>query len=138
MAKSKQQKQEEALIRKREAYIKLYANEFGQLMPGGAKCNIQNPNSYRYTVTSFVEAMQRRAKEVGVLISGRVGWCSSWSWPTEKMIEFYFTNDNLKQELVRISEDVANCDSYIENRYVFDEERFNKDYEKVKEILLAK
>lgn len=138
MAKSKQQKQEEALLRKREAYMKNYVNKFGQLMPGGVNCITRNPNSYRYAVTSFIEAMQRRAKEVGVLMCGKVGWCSSWDWSIEKTLEFYFTNDNLKQELVRITEELANCDSYIENRYVFDEERFNKDYEKVKEILLAK
>lgn len=85
MAKSKAEKQADALARKREYYVKVHLADFIRWSPIGPCW--ENDVAH---MTDFIQAianLQRLSEEAGIQMTGGIGWHSVDTWPVKEIVK---------------------------------------------------
>lgn len=84
MAKSKEQKQAEALARKREQYVKVHLADFIDSSPISPNWKGRPEDMLRHI--QWIANLRRWAKEADIQLTGDGGWCSMDAWPFKELV----------------------------------------------------
>lgn len=133
MAKSKEQKQQEAIQRKRESYFEHKLVHFVKCMPGGEFFGT-DPRS-REILYTRTNSLIKATREAMVNVQGDpVAYSGMHVWDAEQVIRFYLHRDNYLQMLNEAQQNFNETVRTGELPFRPNRQRFDSDMASLREI----